>query len=235
VIAHTAVLLVFQLGQARIFFSISRDGMLPGVFSRVHPKFRTPHINTIIIGLLVGVTAAFTTIDEMVDLTNIGTLFAFILVCIGIPVLRYREPHRERPFRVPLGPWFFPILGVSSCLFLMVYLPPASWWRFVGWLALGLSIYSAYGYTRSVLSKGERRSGLSGKLLGAGFLLIAVGLFTIPHNAGPVLLFETAATSGMPGHGGALGGLLLMGTGAVLCVMGRVTAQSRSVVSEAER
>jgi basic amino acid/polyamine antiporter, APA family len=220
VIAHTAVLLVFQLGQARIFFSISRDGLLPKVFSRVHPRFQTPHVNTIIIGLLVGTTAAFTTIDEMVDLTNIGTLFAFILVCIGIPILRYREPDRHRPFRVPLGPWVFPVLGVASCLFLMFYLPPASWWRFVGWLVLGLSIYSSYGHARSALSNGDRRSSLHGKLLGAGFLQAAVGLFTIPHNAGPAQLFESAFTPGLSGHGTSLAGLLLMGTGVTCCLAG---------------
>jgi basic amino acid/polyamine antiporter, APA family len=221
VIAHTAVLLVFQLGQARIFFSISRDGLLPKVFSRVHPRFRTPHINSIIIGLLVGVTAAFTTIDEMVDLTNIGTLFAFILVCIGIPVLRYREPDRPRPFRVPWGPWLFPVLGVVSCLFLMFYLPPASWWRFVGWLMFGLSIYSAYGYPRSALVRGERKPSLSGKVVGAGFFLIALGLFVIPHNAGPATLFASATTAGAVDHAGSLTGLLLIGAGGILCLAGR--------------
>jgi APA family basic amino acid/polyamine antiporter len=221
VIAHTAVLLVFQLGQARIFFSISRDGLLPKVFSRVHPRFRTPHINSIIIGVLVGVTAAFTTIDEMVDLTNIGTLFAFILVCIGIPILRYREPDRPRPFRVPWGPWLFPILGVGSCLFLMFYLPPASWWRFVGWLMFGLSIYSAYGYPRSALVRGERKASLSGKIVGAGFFLIALGLFVIPHNSGPAALLASATSGGAADHTSALTGLLLIVGGAALCLGGR--------------
>ncbi|HVF91991.1 MAG TPA: amino acid permease [Blastocatellia bacterium] len=103
VIAHTAVLLVFQLGQPRIFFSMSRDGLLPGIFKKVHPKYRTPHISTILTGVFVGVFAAVASIDEMVDLTNIGTLFAFILVCAGIIVLRVKDPDRPRPFRVPSG------------------------------------------------------------------------------------------------------------------------------------
>ena len=104
VVAHTAVLLVFQLGQPRIFFSMARDGLLPPSFARVHPRFRTPHVTTILTGVAVGVCAMFTSIDEMVDLTNIGTLFAFVLVCIGILILRKRDPDRPRAFRTPWVP-----------------------------------------------------------------------------------------------------------------------------------
>ena len=103
VVAHTAVLLVFQLGQPRIFFSMARDGLLPPVFAKVHPKFKTPHVTTILTGVVVGVFSAVMSIDEMVDLTNIGTLFAFVLVCVGITILRYKEPNRLRPFKVPFG------------------------------------------------------------------------------------------------------------------------------------
>jgi APA family basic amino acid/polyamine antiporter len=109
VIAHTAVLLVFQLGQPRIFFAMARDGLLPAAFYKVHSRFRTPHISTILTGLFVGGIGAFASIDEMVDLTNIGTLFAFILVCAGIIVLKVRDPQRPRPFRVPSG-WFWTFL-----------------------------------------------------------------------------------------------------------------------------
>jgi APA family basic amino acid/polyamine antiporter len=151
VVAHTAVLLVFQLGQPRIFFAMARDGLLPKVFARVHPKFRTPHVTTIVTGVFVGVTAMFTSLDDMVNLTNIGTLFAFILICLGIIILRYKDPERERPFRVPFGPWFLPVLGIVSCLGLIYYLPPSSWWRFVGWLAVGMVIYFLYGYRHSRL------------------------------------------------------------------------------------
>jgi APA family basic amino acid/polyamine antiporter len=150
VIAHTAVLLVFQLGQPRIFMAMSRDGLLPKFFSRVHPKFQTPHVATIITGVIVGVCALFTTLESMVDLTNIGTLFAFFLVCIGIIVLRIKEPDRPRPFRVPFG-LLLPILGAISCVGLAIYLPPSSWWRFFGWLGLGMVVYIAYGYRRSRL------------------------------------------------------------------------------------
>jgi APA family basic amino acid/polyamine antiporter len=130
---------------------MARDGLLPKTFARVHPKFRTPHVTTIVTGVFVGVTAMFTSLDDMVNLTNIGTLFAFILICLGIIILRYKDLDRERPFRVPLGPWFLPVLGIVSCLGLIYYLPPSSWWRFVGWLAVGMVIYFLYGYRHSRL------------------------------------------------------------------------------------
>jgi APA family basic amino acid/polyamine antiporter len=148
VVAQTAVLLVFQLGQPRILMAMSRDGLLPAMFARVHPRYGTPHVSTILTGVLVGVVSAFASIDEMVDLTNIGTLFAFVLVCIGIVILRFREPERARPFRVPLGPVLVPSLGAISCLALIAYLPPASWERFTGWLATGLVVYALYGFRR---------------------------------------------------------------------------------------
>jgi APA family basic amino acid/polyamine antiporter len=230
VVAHTAVLLVFQLGQPRIFFSMARDGLLPPVFARVHPRFKTPHVTTILTGVLVGGVAAVASIDEMVDLTNIGTLFAFILVCVGIPILRFKDPGRKRPFRVPFGPFFFPLLGAVSCFFLMYYLPPASWWRFIGWLVLGLSIYTSYGYTRSSIGQQigrPKRSPPSLKVAALGFFLTACGLFTIPHNAGPGLLVSEATSSAAEDHTRALLGLLLILVGVVLGVIGSVMVVSQ--------
>lgn len=186
VVAHTAVLLVFQLGQPRIFFSMARDGLLPPVFAKVHPRFKTPHVTTILTGVVVGGFSAVMSIDEMVDLTNIGTLFAFVLVCIGITILRYKEPNRLRPFRVPFGAWLLPMMGAVSCLFLMYYLPPTSWWRFVAWLMIGLSVYLSYGYAKSVLGrKVGRPSTTPGwlMLLALGSLLIAIGILAVPHHA----------------------------------------------------
>ena len=150
VVAHTAVLLVFQLGQPRIFFSMARDGLLPQCFARVHPRFRTPHVATILTGAAVGLCAMFTSIDEMVDLTNIGTLFAFILVCVGILILRKRDPGRPRAFRTPWVP-LVPILGAASCAYLMLGLPWITWIRFALWLAVGLVVYFSYGSRRSRL------------------------------------------------------------------------------------
>src|SRR5258708_4905791 len=158
VIAHTAVLLVFQLGQPRIFFAMSRDGLLPKFFSRVHKRFQTPHVATIITGVFVGVAALFSSLDEMVDLTNIGTLFAFLLVCIGIIILRVKDPDRERGFRVPGGTWFLPILGAASCLILASYLPSTSWKRFGLWLAVGLVVYFFYGWNNSRLRHPEKHA-----------------------------------------------------------------------------
>jgi basic amino acid/polyamine antiporter, APA family len=150
VIAHTAVLLVFQLGQPRIFFSMARDGLLPPSFAKVHPRFKTPHVTTIFTGVAVGVTAMFTSIDEMVDLTNIGTLFAFILVCLGILILRKRDPGRRRAFRTPFVP-LVPLLGIFSCGYLMLGLPWITWVRFALWLLVGLVVYFSYGMKRSGL------------------------------------------------------------------------------------
>src|SRR5438132_109471 len=149
----TSVLLVFQLGQPRIFMAMARDGLLPQYFSKIHPKFRTPHITTIWTGVFVGGIAAVVDIGSLADLTNIGTLFAFILVCLGVIVLRRTQPSRPRPFRVPFVP-LFPILGVIFCFVLMLSLPLDSCGRFVGWLVIGHIIYGCYGFWRSKLRNG---------------------------------------------------------------------------------
>jgi basic amino acid/polyamine antiporter, APA family len=224
VFATTSVLLVFQYGQPRIFFSMARDGLLPSWAAKVHPRFRTPHITTWITGIAVAVFAGIANINEVVELTNIGTLFAFLLVCIGVTVLRYKDPDRPRPFRVPGGAWLVPVLGALSCLFLMFYLPPASWWRFIGWLVLGMSIYFAYGYGHSVVGReaGRPVTGPGQKLSAFGFLLAGIGLFLIPHNAGLGQLIAEAGNAADPDHGRALYGLLLIVGGIAAGVAGIV-------------
>lgn len=152
IVATTSVLLVFQMGQPRIFFSMSRDGLLPKIFSSIHKKYKTPHLVTILTGIVVAVFAAFANIDEMVELTNIGTLFAFILVCAGIIILRYKEPNLKRPFKTPFVP-LVPILGIISCLYLAQGLPGQTWYRFAIWLLIGLAIYFVYGIRKSKLGK----------------------------------------------------------------------------------
>jgi APA family basic amino acid/polyamine antiporter len=156
VIAMTSVLLVFQLGQPRIFFSMARDGLLPPWAAKVHPRFRTPYIPTILTGVFVAVFAAFANIDEAVELTNIGTLFAFVLVAAGVIVLRVKEPARERPFRVPGSP-VTPLIAIVSCCYLMLKLPAVTWWRFFIWLAIGAVLYFSYGYRHSVLKRQSER------------------------------------------------------------------------------
>jgi APA family basic amino acid/polyamine antiporter len=150
VVAMGSVLLVFQLGQPRIFFSMARDGLLPPFIAKVHPRFRTPWVGTVITGTFVATFAAFANIAEVVDLTNIGTLFAFVLVSIGVIVLRHTDPTRSRPFRAPLVP-VTPLISVASCIYLMLQLPGVTWRRFLIWLAIGLVIYFAYGSRHSRL------------------------------------------------------------------------------------
>src|SRR5512136_2608329 len=150
VVAMTAVLLVFQLGQPRILMTMARDGLLSPWFAKIHPRYRTPHVTTILTGIFVAVCAAVANIDEIVQLTNIGTLFAFVLVCVGILILRVREPERPRKFRVPLVP-LVPLLGIAMCLALMYGLPTLTWIRFVLWLIAGLVVYFLYGVRKSRL------------------------------------------------------------------------------------
>src|SRR5216110_3146811 len=149
----TSVLLVFQLGQPRIFMAMARDGLLPAYFAKIHPRFRTPHVTTIWTGVVVAGVAMVTNIGDLADLTNIGTLFAFILVCFGVNVLRRVAPERPRPFRVPFVP-VFPILGVLLCVGLMLSLPVMTWIRFVVWLGIGLVIYFLYSVRHSKLRRG---------------------------------------------------------------------------------
>ena len=149
-LANASVLLVFQLGQARIFFSMARDGLLPPWAAAVHPKYRTPHISTLLIGLLVAAFAGVMNIDEVVDLCNIGTAFAFIVVAAGVIMLRKIEPNRPRGFKTPWVPWV-PIASILSCFWLMAAMPPRTWLRFYIWLVFGLSFYGCYGIRRSKL------------------------------------------------------------------------------------
>ena len=149
IISMASVLLVFQLGQPRIFFSMARDGLLPPWAAKIHPRYRTPHITTILTGVFVAFFSAFANINEVIELTNIGTLFAFILVAAGILILRIREPERKRPFRAPLI-WFVAPAAIISCTYLALQLPLITWLWFTGWLLIGLVLYFLYGYRHSV-------------------------------------------------------------------------------------
>jgi len=143
-------LLVGQFGQARIWFAMSRDRLLPRAFGAVHQKFRTPYIGTWIAGLLVGIPAGLWDIDTFAELTNIGTLFAFIIVAASVIVLRNKQPDRPRTFRVPFVP-LLPLLSIACCLVLMMGLPLLTWIRFVVWLLIGLVVY--FGYSRKAVNE----------------------------------------------------------------------------------
>ncbi len=151
IVATTAVLLVFQLAQPRIFFAMARDGLLPRSLARVHPRFGTPWVTTLLTGGAVAAGAGIFDISEAADLTNIGTLFAFVLVCAGVLILRRTDPDLPRPFRCPGAPWI-PLLGIASCAVLMAALPAITWLRFVVWLTLGLVVYGLYGWSHSRLA-----------------------------------------------------------------------------------
>ena len=151
-------LLVFQYGQTRIWFAMSRDGLLPKIFSAVHPRFKTPHWSTWIAGAAVGLPAGLVDIGEAADLSNIGTLFAFVLVSLGVIFLRKTQPDRPRAFRVPMVPWF-PIISVVLCVSLMAGLLVITWIRFFVWLAIGLVIYFLYSRHRSEFAEKRRPTG----------------------------------------------------------------------------
>jgi APA family basic amino acid/polyamine antiporter len=152
----TSVLLVTMLGQTRVLLAIARDGLLPaGFFAAVHRRFRTPWKATLATGAFVGVLAAFLPITVLLMLVNMGTLLAFVLVCIAVLVMRRTHPDVPRPFRVPL----VPLLGVGSCLLLMFSLPAVNWLRLVVWLGIGLALYAAYGYRHSHLRPGAAEAG----------------------------------------------------------------------------
>jgi APA family basic amino acid/polyamine antiporter len=148
------VLLVFQYGQPRIFFAMARDGLLPRWAAKVDPKSRIPYMTTLITGVVVAVASLIGDAAETYDLTNIGTLFAFALVCAGVLVLRVKEPDRPRPFRVP-AVWVIAPGGILACLYIMIGLPAQAWTRFGWWLAIGIAIYIAYGYRHSRLRSGK--------------------------------------------------------------------------------
>jgi basic amino acid/polyamine antiporter, APA family len=149
-ISMAAVLLVFQYGQPRIFFAMARDGLLPKWAARLDPKTRIPWVTTLLTGVVVALGSLIGDAAETYDLTNIGTLFAFALVCAGVLVLRVKEPNRPRPFKVPV-PWIVAPLGVVACLFVMLGLPRVAWERFAVWLVIGVIIYVGYGFRHSRL------------------------------------------------------------------------------------
>jgi APA family basic amino acid/polyamine antiporter len=149
------VVMVLLLGQSRVAFAMARDGLLPPVFAKVHPTFRTPYVVTATVGIFVALIACFFGISELAELVNIGTLFAFVLVSIGVVVLRRKRPDLPRGFRTPLVP-VVPIVAVLICVYLMLNLTGETWTRFLVWMVVGLIIYFAYGRRHSRLARPQR-------------------------------------------------------------------------------
>lgn len=149
---YSSVILVMLLGQSRVFYSMSQDGLLPKLFSNVHPKFKTPYKSNILFMIFVSLFAAFVPANVVGEMVSIGTLFAFVLVCIGTWVLRVKQPDAPRTFKVPFVP-LIPILGIITCLFMMVFLPADTWIRLIVWMAIGVLIYFGYSRYHSVLRK----------------------------------------------------------------------------------
>jgi len=147
----TTVILILMMGQSRVLFAMSRDRLLPGWLSSVHPRFGTPWRISLITGLVVAAIATFVPLETLADMVNIGTLFAFVLVSLGVIVLRRTQPDLERAFRTPAVP-LVPILAVLSCVFLMLNLGTLTWWRFLVWMAIGLVVDFLYGYRNSRLA-----------------------------------------------------------------------------------
>jgi len=182
---YASVIMVMLMGQSRVFFSMSRDGLVPKVFSEVHKKYRTPARNNFMFMLLVSVFAAFVPANVVGEMTSIGTLFAFILVCIGVIVMRRTQPDAPRVFKTPLVP-LVPILGVATCLFMMVFLPLDTWIRLVAWMMIGFDLYLFYGMKNSHMN----RQGFSNKSFrtvaytGMGMVLILI-VVAVLYNQAP--------------------------------------------------
>ncbi|MEU6811998.1 amino acid permease [Streptomyces sp. NPDC046831] len=160
----TSVCMILLLGQTRVFFAMSRDGLLPRFFSQVHPRFRTPHRPTILLGVIIAIVAGFTSLSELAELVNIGTLFAFVVVAISVIILRRTRPDLPRAFRTPWVP-VLPIVSVCASLWLMLNLPAETWLRFAIWMVIGFLVYFLYGRSHSLLAQRERTAtaGVAGR------------------------------------------------------------------------
>jgi hypothetical protein len=177
---------VMLMSQPRIFFAMSRDGLLPQGISKVHPRFGTPYITTIITCVIVAIVAGLTQIQTVGEMTSIGTLFAFAIVCGAVLILRVSRPEVHRPFRVPLGP-LFPVLGIIFCVYLMLNLPILTWVRFLVWLDLGMLIYWFYGRTHSPLVNPQEAAGRS-PFEGAANFVYVMGVLAVFNFACIALL-----------------------------------------------
>ena len=180
---YASVILVMLMGQSRVFYSMSHDGLLPSIFSHLHHKFRTPARNNFLFMLFVSIFAAFVPARVVGEMTSIGTLFAFILVCIGVIIMRKKMPEAPRAFRTPLVP-LIPILGVFTCLFMMVFLPLDTWIRLIVWMMIGMDVYLFYGMRKSHLNRNsfDGQSYKIVSLTGLGLVVLLLAVAVMHHN-----------------------------------------------------
>ena len=184
---YASVILVMLMGQSRVFFSMSKDGLMPKVFSEVHPKFRTPAKNNLLFMVLVSAFAAFVPARVVGEMTSIGTLFAFILVCLGVLIMRKKMPDAPRAFRTPLVP-LVPILGIFVCLFMMIFLPLDTWIRLIVWMMIGFDFYLFYGMKHSVQNKGNFSLGNYKTVAAYGFgMVAALIIVAVIHHSDPAI------------------------------------------------
>lgn len=201
-LGYCSVIMVLLMGQSRVFFSMSKDGLLPKVFSEVHSKFRTPAKNNLLFMLLVSLFAAFVPARVVGEMTSIGTLFAFILVCLGVLVMRKKMPDAPRAFRTPLVP-LVPVLGILVCLFMMVFLPLDTWIRLIVWMMIGFDLYLFYGMKNSKLNKGNFDKNsykivtISGMVMVVLLIIVAVIHHTMPSVNDDVLYHFSIAFSAL--------------------------------------
>ena len=232
----TSVLLVMLMSQPRIFFAMSRDRLLPAGASKVHPTFKTPYVTTIITGIIVSIAAALVPIQILGEMTSIGTLFAFMIVCSAVMVLRMKRPDAHRPFKVAGGP-VIPVLGIVSCLYLMLSLPVATWVRFLGWLNIGKLIYWFYGRVHSPLADAREAAARTGQenlgnfvtVIGAllifnGFFMAILGFMTTFGMTSETLIkwHEIGVTAEQSDRLG----LIIFGIGIVTVFAGRLLARA---------
>jgi APA family basic amino acid/polyamine antiporter len=182
---YSSVILVMLMGQSRVFYSMSKDGLLPGIFSQIHSRFRTPFKSNFLFMLIVSLFAAFIPARVVGEMTSIGTLLAFILVCIGVMVMRAKIPDAPRGFRTPLVP-YVPILGIFTCLFMMVFLPLDTWIRLIVWMVIGFDVYLQYGVRHSFLSAGQNTTiPQANKVVGSCGLILSLllgGIAMVHHQ-----------------------------------------------------
>lgn len=182
---YASVILVMLMGQSRVFFSMSKDGLMPKVFSEVHSKFRTPAKNNLLFMVFVSLFAAFVPARVVGEMTSIGTLFAFILVCVGVMIMRSKMPEAPRAFRTPLVP-LVPILGIVVCLFMMVFLPMDTWIRLIVWMMIGFDVYLFYGMKYSVQNKGSFSLANYKTVAGSGLgMVLALVIVAFVHHSDP--------------------------------------------------